>query len=31
VGAVLIKDQKLIARAHNHPISLNDATAHAEN
>jgi len=30
VGAVLIKDQKIIAKAHNQPISTNDATAHAE-
>ena len=30
VGAVLVKDGKLIAQAHNQPISTNDATAHAE-
>ena len=30
VGAVIIKDGKLIAQAHNQPISTNDATAHAE-
>ena len=30
VGAVLIKDELLIAKAHNQPISKNDATAHAE-
>ena len=30
VGAVLIKDEQLIAQAHNQPISTNDATAHAE-
>ena len=30
VGAVLIKDGLLIAKAHNQPISTNDATAHAE-
>ena len=30
VGAVLIKDGKLIAQAYNQPISTNDATAHAE-
>ena len=30
VGAVLIKDEQLIAKAHNQPISTNDATAHAE-
>ena len=30
VGAVLIKDGQLIAKAHNQPISTNDATAHAE-
>ena len=30
IGAVLVKDGKLIAQAHNQPISTNDATAHAE-
>ncbi len=30
VGAVLVKNQKIIAKAHNQPISKNDATAHAE-
>ena len=30
IGAVLIKDEQLIAKAHNQPISTNDATAHAE-
>ena len=30
IGAVLIKDEQLIAQAHNQPISKNDATAHAE-
>ena len=30
VGAVLVKDGILIAKAHNQPISTNDATAHAE-
>ena len=30
VGAVIIKDGKLIAQAHNQPISTNDPTAHAE-
>jgi tRNA(adenine34) deaminase len=30
VGAVLVKDGMLIAKAHNQPISKNDATAHAE-
>jgi tRNA(adenine34) deaminase len=30
VGAVLIKDGLIIAKAHNQPISTNDATAHAE-
>ena len=30
VGAVLIKDGSLIAKAHNEPISKNDPTAHAE-
>jgi len=30
VGAVLVNDQKVVARAHNKTISLNDPTAHAE-
>ena len=30
VGAVLVKDGLLIAKAHNRPISTNDPTAHAE-
>ena len=30
VGAVLVKDNKLIARAHNRPILNSDPTAHAE-
>ena len=30
VGAILIKDGFLIAKAHNQPISKNDPTAHAE-
>ena len=30
VGAVLVKNQKLIAQAHNQPILKNDASAHAE-
>ena len=30
IGAVLVKDGLLIAKAHNQPISTNDATAHAE-
>ena len=30
VGAILLKDGLLIAKAHNQPISTNDATAHAE-
>ena len=30
VGAILVKDGLLIAKAHNQPISSNDATAHAE-
>ncbi|WXU00346.1 MAG: tRNA-specific adenosine deaminase [Catillopecten margaritatus gill symbiont] len=30
VGAVLIQDEKLIASAHNQPITNNDPTAHAE-
>ena len=30
VGAILVKDGLLIAKAYNQPISSNDATAHAE-
>ena len=30
VGAVLVKDNKLIAQAHNRPITNSDPTAHAE-
>ena len=30
VGAVLVKDGLIIAKAHNQPILTNDATAHAE-
>ena len=30
VGAVLVRNGLLIAKAHNQPISKNDATAHAE-
>ena len=30
VGAILVKDDVVIARAHNKPISTNDPTAHAE-
>ena len=30
VGAVLVQDDVIIARAHNAPIQLNDPTAHAE-
>ena len=30
IGAVLVKDKLLIAKAHNQPIAKNDATAHAE-
>lgn len=30
IGAVLVKDELLIAKAHNQPITTNDATAHAE-
>ena len=30
VGAVLVKDGVIIAKAHNQPILKNDATAHAE-
>tara|TARA_B110000008_G_C16587194_1_gene410834 strand:+ start:65 stop:523 length:459 start_codon:yes stop_codon:yes gene_type:complete len=30
VGAVLVKNDKLIAQSHNQPINKNDPTAHAE-
>jgi tRNA(adenine34) deaminase len=30
VGAVLVKDEEIIARGHNQPVSGNDPTAHAE-
>ena len=30
VGAILVKDGLLLAKAHNQPISTNDPTAHAE-
>ena len=30
IGAVLVKNELLIAKAHNQPITKNDATAHAE-
>ena len=30
IGAVLVKDNKLIAQAHNRPIINSDPTAHAE-
>ena len=30
VGAILVKDGLIVARAHNQPISTHDATAHAE-
>ena len=30
IGAVLVKDELLIAKAHNQPITKNDTTAHAE-
>ncbi len=30
IGAVLIFEEEVLARAHNMPISLNDPTAHAE-
>ena len=30
IGAILISEGKVIAQAHNMPISLNDPTAHAE-
>jgi len=30
VGAVIVKNGRLIAKAHNQPVSTNDPTAHAE-
>jgi len=30
IGAILVKDGLVVARAHNQPISTNDASAHAE-
>jgi tRNA(adenine34) deaminase len=30
VGAVIVLDDEVLSRAHNHPISLNDPTSHAE-
>ena len=30
IGAVLVLNNEVIARAHNQPITLNDASAHAE-
>ena len=30
VGAVMVRDGEVLARAHNQPIGLNDPTAHAE-
>jgi tRNA(adenine34) deaminase len=30
VGAVVVRDGEVLARAHNQPIALNDPTAHAE-
>jgi tRNA(Arg) A34 adenosine deaminase TadA len=30
VGAVVVRDGRIIARAHNHPIRAHDPTAHAE-
>jgi tRNA(adenine34) deaminase len=30
VGAILVKNGMIIAKAHNRPITKNDATAHAE-
>lgn len=30
IGAVLVKDNKLVTKAHNQPIKKNDPTAHAE-
>ena len=30
VGAVVVRDEKIIARAHNRPLGLSDPSAHAE-
>ena len=30
IGAVLVKDNKIVSSAHNMPIKLNDPSAHAE-
>ena len=30
IGAVLVKDNKIVSSAHNMPINLNDPSAHAE-
>ena len=30
VGAVVVRDGRVVARAHNRPVHLNDPTAHAE-
>ena len=30
VGAVVVQDEKIIARAHNRPLALSDPSAHAE-
>ncbi len=30
VGAVIVRGEEIVARAHNQPIGLNDPTAHAE-
>ena len=30
IGAVIVKDREIIARAHNQTEELNDSTAHAE-
>lgn len=30
IGAIIVKDQKIIAKSHNQNIKLNDPTAHAE-
>ena len=30
IGAIIVKNEKIIAKAHNQPIALNDPTAHAE-
>ena len=30
VGAVVVRDEKVIARAHNRPVGLSDPSAHAE-